>query len=94
MQEFSRYTNNPSSLLREAQVSRVSQGYRLRSVRPAGPVGQLGFRNGDIVTTVNGHRLSNDTDAMALYFGLSGTRAFRVTYLRSGRSATRMIRLQ
>lgn len=94
LQEFTRYTNNPSSLMREAQVSRVSQGYRLSGVRANGPVGKLGFRNGDVITTVNGHRLSDDADAMALYFGLSGTRLFRVTYLRGGRSATRTIRLQ
>lgn len=60
----------------------VHSGYRLQKVRPGTSVADLGFRSGDKITHVNGYDLTNEAQAMQLYFSLAGSRIFKVRYER------------
>jgi endonuclease YncB( thermonuclease family) len=46
---------------------------------------QLGFRNGDVITGVNGMPLRSEMDALNLYQKLKGTKQLNVTVVRGGR---------
>jgi hypothetical protein len=72
----------------------VHSGYRLKTVRPGTTVAALGFRSGDKVTHVNGYDLSNDAQAMQLYFALAGSRIFKVRYERGTRQLMKTIVVQ
>lgn len=72
----------------------VFSGYKLKRVSAKSPVHALGFRAGDKVTHINGRDLTDDAQAMALYWSLGGTKLFKVRYERSGRRATKTIRVQ
>ena len=88
----------PDRLLAQADVvpairNDVHSGYRLRTVRPDTTVARLGFRSGDKITHVNGYDLSNDTQAMQLYFVLPGSRVFKVRYERGTQQLMKTIEL-
>lgn len=72
----------------------VFSGYWIRGLRPGSLAGDLGFRAGDKITHVNGHALSDDTQAMALYFSLPTTRSFSIRYERNGTPLTKSVRVQ
>ena len=72
----------------------VHSGYRLKSVKSGSPAYKLGFRRGDKVTHVNGHDLTNDLEALALYAGLGSTKKFHVRYVRGGASRSKTIHIK
>lgn len=71
----------------------VFSGYKLKRVSGSSPVHQLGFRSGDKVTHVNGRDLTDDAQAMALYFSLGSSKLFKVRYERGGRRLVKTIRV-
>lgn len=71
----------------------VFSGYKLKRVSGNSVAHKLGFRSGDKVTHVNGRDLTDDAQAMALYWSLGGTKVFKVRYQRGGRNRTKTIRV-
>lgn len=67
-------------------------GYRLTNIKRGSAVDALGFKNGDVVTSINGHRLNDDADAFALYLSLPATSTFRVTYQRGGNTRVKTVK--
>ena len=86
----------PERLQSQAQVvpairNDVFSGYKLKSVKPGTDVARLGFRAGDKITHVNGYDLTDDVQAMQLYWQLGGTRIFKIRYERGGRPAVKTV---
>lgn len=71
----------------------VFSGYKLARVSSRSPIHALGFRAGDKVTHVNGRDLTNDSQAMALYWSLGSSKVFKVRYERGGRKLVKTIRV-
>lgn len=92
--EFDAMVADPSRLLRQVKVAPAGRGYRLSGIRPGSQVSQLGFRNGDLLLSVNGTSLDDDLGLLALYAGLAGTRSYNVVFERGGARQTRTIRLR
>jgi len=93
---FDSLVRSPSKIESQAKIvpairNDVHSGYKLRTVRSGSVVAQLGFRAGDKITHINGRDLTNDLEAMQLYMGLSGTRSFKVRYVRGGSARTKTI---
>jgi hypothetical protein len=96
---FNGLVASPSKIESQADVvpairNDVHSGYKLRTVRPGSAVDQLGFNSGDKVTHINGYDLTNDAEALQLYAGLSGTRVFKVRYVRGGSTRTKTIKVE
>jgi len=96
---FDSLVASPTKLQAQADVvpaisNDVFSGYKLKSVRSGTAVHQLGFRSGDKITHVNGRDLTNDAEALAVYMSLSGTRSFKVRYVRSGSTRTKTITVE
>ncbi len=92
--DFDAMVANPEKLLRQVQVSPSGGGYRLSGIHAGSQVSQLGFRNGDVITAVNGTRLDDQLGLLGLYAGLDSTRSYNVTYQRGGARHMRTIRLR
>ena len=93
---FNSMVSSPSKMQTQADVvpairNDVFSGYKLRTVKPGSAVAQLGFRSGDKITHVNGKDLTNDAEAMQLYFGISSTKVFKVRYVRGSSTRTKTI---
>jgi len=91
---FDAMVADPNRLLKQVQVSEANNGYRLSGIRGDSDVGKLGFRNGDVVTAVNGTSLDDQLGLLGLYGGLGSTRTYNVTILRGGVRQTRTVRLR
>jgi type II secretory pathway component PulC len=72
----------------------VFSGYKLKTVRSGTAVHQLGFRSGDKITHINGRDLTDDAEALGVYMSLSGTRVFRVRYVRGGATRTKTVTVE
>lgn len=92
--DFDAMVADPDKLLRQVQVAPAGGGYRLSGIRGGSQVSQLGFRNGDVITAVNGTRLDDQLGLLGLYAGLDSTRSYNVTYQRGGARHTKTIRLR
>lgn len=57
------------------------------------PVHQLGFRSGDKITHINGRDLTDDAQAMALYWSLGSSKVFKIRYERGGRAQVKTVRV-
>ena len=71
----------------------VFSGYKLKSVSSRSPVHALGFRSGDKITHVNGRDLTDDAQAMALYWSLGSSKLFKIRYERGGRNLVKTVRV-
>lgn len=71
----------------------VFSGYKLKRVTAGSPVHQLGFRSGDKITHVNGRDLTDDAQAMALYWSLGSSKMFKIRYERGGRKQVKTVRV-
>ena len=71
----------------------VFSGYKLKRVSSRSPIHALGFRAGDKITHVNGRDLTNDAQAMALYWSLGSSKVFKVRYERGGRKLVKTVRV-
>lgn len=69
----------------------VHSGYKLKRVSVSSPIHAFGFRAGDKITHVNGRDLTDDGQAMALYWSLGSTRVFKVRFERGGRKMVKTI---
>ncbi|MEM6292640.1 MAG: hypothetical protein AAGA54_15315 [Myxococcota bacterium] len=69
----------------------VHSGYKLKRVSSSSPIHAFGFRSGDKITHVNGRDLTDDAQAMALYWSLGSTRVFKVRFERGGRKQVKTI---
>ncbi|MEZ4379785.1 MAG: PDZ domain-containing protein [Nannocystaceae bacterium] len=97
--ELDRILGNPSLASKQVRYTPHIQGgkhrgYRLTSVTPGSSVAALGFAKGDVITTVNGHSLTDEGELFALYMGLSGTTTHKIRYQRGGATRVKTIRVQ
>jgi len=88
-----RELNNFSRLLSQARVSPAMQdgksiGFRLTEIVPGSLYARVGLHNGDVVRSVNGIRIQNPSQAMAMYRQLRGERHIEIQLLRNGREQT------
>jgi general secretion pathway protein C len=63
-------------------------GFRLYSVRPEGPLAQLGFRNGDVIRGINDIDLTTPEKALEIYARLKSANQFTVAFERNGQPFT------
>ncbi len=94
--KFDELRASPSTLQRGVGIvpaiqNDVFSGYKLKSVAAGSPVHQLGFRAGDKITHVNGRDLTDDAQAMALYWSLGSSKVFTIRYERGGRRQVRTV---
>ena len=90
--------NAPEKAMAQARVSPVVaggavRGYRLAGVRKESAVAGLGFRDGDVITSVNGYEVGDQAQALALYMSLGSASTLRVRYERGGRAETKVVRV-
>ena len=93
---FQRLVAAPSRLQSQVDVvpairNDVFSGYKLKKVRSGSDAARLGFRAGDKITHINGHDLTNDADALALYMSLGSSRLFKIRYERNGRRQVKTV---
>jgi membrane-associated protease RseP (regulator of RpoE activity) len=90
--EVSSLISAPEKAMSQARATAVSRGYKLAGVKRGSAVERLGFRDGDVIRSVNGYALNDQAAALALYMSLQSTSVFRVNYERGGAAATKVIR--
>lgn len=71
----------------------VFSGYKLKRVSSGSPAHQLGFRSGDKITHINGRDLTDDAQAMALYWSMGSSKVFKIRYERGGRKQVKTVRV-
>jgi general secretion pathway protein C len=59
-----------STIMRQARIRPHSKGVSISRIRSNSIFRQLGLRNGDIITSINGEKISSVEDALSLYYGL------------------------
>lgn len=89
---------NPASMVRQARIvpstrDGVTLGYKLYGIRPGSIPRALGFKNGDLITEVNGNALSSIDEAMALYSKLRTETTFTLQIERKGTSRSLTIEI-
>jgi general secretion pathway protein C len=69
-------------------------GFRLMAVRTDGPLGQLGLRNGDVVSAINGLALTSPEQALEVYLKLRSASHVTINVERDGRRQTQEYRIR
>ena len=87
---------NPAALTKEARVvpairNGKTQGFKFYGIRPGSLPKLLGIKNGDMVTSVNGHELTGLDQAMGLYAKLRNAGHLSVTIERKGQPVQKEI---
>ncbi len=77
----------PQKYIRGARAELEEQngqpiGYRLTGIRKGSPLHAAGFRNGDVLTNVNGHKLTSADEAILAAAALKFADKYRVDLLR------------
>ena len=85
---------DPDKLLRQVLVSEARGGYKLDGIRSGSQVSQLGFRDGDVLISVNGTQLDDSLGLLSLYGGLATTSSYKVVYERAGARRGKVVRLR
>jgi type II secretory pathway component PulC len=90
---------NPSGLARAARIvpeykDGAVEGVRLFGIRASSPLSALGFRNGDIVKSVNGHPISDPDKALAVYRDVRTAKTITVAIVRQGKPLTLEYRIK
>ena len=80
---------NPAQLTKQARIvpsqrDGETQGYKLYGIRPSSLPKLLGFKNGDMITAVNGEKLASVDQAMALYTKLRRASELDIEFERKG----------
>ncbi len=70
------------------QVGGDQQGYRLQAGDGSTLLGQLGLKNGDVLTEVNGMPLRSSADVMQAYKELKNAENIQVQFIRDGTEQT------
>ena len=83
------FISNPSTLARQARVMPSvkdghTRGFKFYGIRPASLPQLIGFKNGDLLTAVNGAPLTSMDAAMGLYSKLRVTTELRLDIERKG----------
>lgn len=83
-------TENPTNLMRSVRVRPYSrdgqvQGFKLYRIRRNTLLSRLGFRNGDLIKSINGIEITSADRALAAYTKLRRTDSLAVTINRRGR---------
>jgi general secretion pathway protein C len=81
--------SNPAQLTRQARIVPAvrdgeTKGYKFYGIRPGSLPKLLGMKNGDLLTSVNGHQLESLDQAMDLYTKLRRASHLSVTIERQG----------
>ena len=81
--------SNPAQLTRQARIVPAvrdgeTKGYKFYGIRPGSLPRLLGMKNGDLLTSVNGHQLESLDQAMDLYTKLRRASHLSVTIERQG----------
>lgn len=63
-----------------------TQGFKLSEIVPGSLFQQMGLRDGDVITAVNGQPLDDPTQAISLFNNLRNANSISVTMLRGGRT--------
>lgn len=92
--EFDAAVADPDRLTRQVSLSEAAGGYRLSGIRAGSQVSQLGFRNGDIIKSVNGTSMDDQFGLLALYGGLGSTSSYTVGFTRGGAYQSKKIRVR
>jgi len=66
------------------QVAGDQQGFRLQAGGSSALLSQLGLKNGDVLTEVNGMPLRSNADVMKAYKEMKNAEKFQVQFLRNG----------
>jgi len=96
--KFDDLRSSPSRLRKGVDIvpairNDVFSGYKLKRVTSGSAVHQLGFRSGDKITHINGRDLTDDAQAMALYWSLGSSKVFKIRYERGGRKQVKTVRV-
>ncbi len=84
---------NLDKLGREARVvpnfaDGQANGWKVFSIRRTSALRQMGIKNNDVLTAVNGHDLSNTEKALEVYGKLQAEKSFTLEVLRNGEPMT------
>lgn len=87
---------NPAQLTKQARIVPAvrdgeTKGYKFYGIRPGSLPKLLGMKNGDLLTSVNGHQLESLDQAMDLYNKLRRASHLSVTIERKGQSIQKEI---
>ncbi len=63
-------------------------GWKVFSIRRTSALRQMGIKNNDVLTAVNGHDLSNTEKALEVYGKLQSEKSFSLEVLRNGEPMT------
>ncbi|HEY0132817.1 MAG TPA: hypothetical protein VGB85_02020 [Nannocystis sp.] len=97
--ELERLISNPSDLMRQARIipsikDGQAQGLKLYAIRSTSFPAAIGFKNGDLLTAINGLEV-RDTDAtMKAYSALRNARALDFTIERKGQPVTLTLKIE
>jgi general secretion pathway protein C len=91
--------NNLASVMSQARVEPHIQegkpeGFRVSQIQSGSLLSSMGFRNGDVIKSVNGRDISTTEDAMRLYDTMKGSSFFQVGILRDNRPQTIQVRVR
>ncbi|PRP92062.1 hypothetical protein ENSA5_51560 [Enhygromyxa salina] len=87
---------NPAQLTKQARIVPAvrdgeTKGYKFYGIRPGSLPKLLGMKNGDLLTSVNGHQLESLDQAMDLYNKLRRASHLSVTLERKGKAVQKEI---
>lgn len=87
------WLGDPSTLAKAARIvpgmkDGAIHGFKLYGIRRGSPVKALGFRNGDMVTAINGHALTDVEAAMGVYAKVRKAKKVSVAFERKGSAMT------
>ena len=80
-----KWEDNPSRL---GDASQKNQGFKLSSINNASDAYFVGLRNGDIVTSLNGHSMGSTGEALLAYAAVQNASTINVKLKRDGSSRT------
>jgi len=91
--------NNLATVMSQARVEPNIQGgkpegFRISQIQSGSLLNSMGFRNGDVIKSVNGQEISTTEDAMRLYEAMKGSSFFQVGILRDNRPQTIQVRVR
>jgi general secretion pathway protein C len=98
-QTVARLRQNPQELAKRVQVVPVLDGGKLTGVRlsaggDAALIAQIGLRQGDVITSVNGMAVDSFARGQEIMAGLASASSVRVTVLRDGKPTEVTVGLQ
>lgn len=87
------WLSDPGALSKAARIvpsqkDGVTQGYKLYGIRRGSIPKALGFKNGDMITGINGHRLTSVDEALEMYTKLRKAKSLQIDIVRKGKRHT------